>query len=285
VAASEAVTATEEMTATEEVSTTEGVPAEVEEAMESGFSVDAAVDEFFSNIPEGYQAVGDIDVFKDMMENGNIYLVDVRTPDEYAEGHIPGAVNAPLRTIADNLDKIPTDQSVMVYCSSGHRAAMSLASLDMLGYTNVKSFPPGWKGWTAAEEEVSTDAVEPGEFDMPEVQPEMLAAVAEFLTNIPEGYYTIGTAEKLQGAIDAGAELIDVRQPEEYAEGAIEDAINIPIRELGKHLDEIPTDQQVVVYCGSGHRAAMSLAGLQVAGLTNVRSFPPSYKGWVAANE
>jgi len=285
VAASEEITATEEMTATEEVSTTEGVPAEVEEAMDSDFSVAAAVDEYFSNIPEGYQAVGDIDVFKDMMENGNIYLVDVRTPDEYAEGHIPGAVNVPLRTIADNLDQIPTDQSVMVYCSSGHRAAMSLASLDMLGYTNVKSFPPGWKGWSAAEEEVSTEAVEPGGFEAPEVHPEMLAAVAEFLTNIPEGYYALGTAEQLQGAIDAGAELIDVRQPEEFADGAIPDAVNIPIRELGKHLDEIATDNTVVVYCGTGHRAAMSLAGLQVAGLNNVRSFPPSYKGWVAANE
>ena len=61
-------------------------------------------------------------------------LIDVREESEYAEGHIPGAVNIPIRTLADNLDKIPTDQPVMVYCASGHRAAMSTAALQELGY-------------------------------------------------------------------------------------------------------------------------------------------------------
>jgi rhodanese-related sulfurtransferase len=259
------------------------VPEEVAASLESD-AVVTGVDEFLTNIPEGYLAVGNIDAFKDMLENTDVYLVDVREESEYAEGHIPGAVNIPIRTLADNLDQIPMDQPVMVYCASGHRAGMALAALQELGYTNAKSFPPGWKGWSGAEEEVSTEATEPGTFDVPEVDGDMLAAVAEFLNNIPEGYYSLGSdVEKLDAAIEAGATVIDVRQPDEFEAGAITGAINIPIRELAQNLDQIPTDAPVIVYCASGHRAAMSTGALHTLGLDNVRSFPPGYGAWEAA--
>jgi rhodanese-related sulfurtransferase len=259
------------------------VPEEVAASLESN-AVVAGVDEFLTNIPEGYLAVGNIDAFKDMLENTDVYLVDVREESEYAEGHIPGAVNIPIRTLADNLDKIPADQPVMVYCASGHRAGMALAALQQLGYTNTKSFPPGWRGWSGAEEEVSTEATEAGAFDLPEIDGDMLAAVAEFLNNIPEGYYSLGSdVEKLDAAIEAGATVIDVRQPDEFEAGAITGAINIPIRELGQNLDQIPTDAPVIVYCASGHRAAISTGALHTLGLDNVRSFPPGYGAWEAA--
>ena len=259
------------------------VPEDVAAAVDSD-AVVAGVDAFLTNIPEGYLAVGKLDAFKDMLENADVYLVDVRESSEYEAGHIPGAVNIPIRTLADNLDKIPSDQPVMVYCASGHRAGMSLAALQSLGYTNVKSYPPGWKGWSGAGEEASTEAVEPGTFDMPEIDPEMLAAAAEFLNNIPEGYYSLGSdVEKLQAAIDAGATVVDVRQLEEYEAGAITGAINIPVRELTQNLDQIPTDAPVIVYCASGHRAAISTGALHTVGLDNVRSFPPGYGAWEAA--
>ncbi|MEZ4674935.1 MAG: rhodanese-like domain-containing protein [Caldilineaceae bacterium] len=77
-----------------------------------------------------------------MLENASPVLIDVREESEYAEGHIPGAINIPIHTLAQNLDKIPTDQPVMVYCASGHRAGMATASLQALGYSNVKAFLP-----------------------------------------------------------------------------------------------------------------------------------------------
>ncbi len=261
------------------------VPAEVEAAVESDFDVAAGVGEFLSAIPEGYYAVGQIDAFKDALENTDIYLIDVREENEYAEGHIPGAVNIPMRSLADNLDQVSADQPVFLYCSSGHRAGVSLAALGMLGYTNVKSFPPGWKGWTAAEEEVSTEATEPGSFDAPEVDPEMLAAVAEFLNNIPEGYLSVGEVDKFTAAMDAGAFVIDVREENEYDAGHIPGAVNIPMRTLADNLDQIPTDQPVVTYCATGHRAAISMAALQTMGLSGARSFPAGYGAWEAAGE
>jgi len=106
----------------------------------AAFDLTASVDEYLQAIPDGFYAIGDIQVFKDGVEASGALVIDVRETSEYEEGHIPGAVNIPIRTLAQNLDKIPTDTQVYVYCASGFRAAQSLASLGMLGYDNVLSW-------------------------------------------------------------------------------------------------------------------------------------------------
>jgi len=261
------------------------VPAEVEAAVTSDFEIVSAVDAWLSALPEGYLAVGKLDAFKDAIENTNPLLIDVREESEYAEGHIPGAINIPLRTLTQNLDKVPADQPVFVYCASGLRAATALTALGLLGYDNVKSFPPGWKGWSEGGEEVSTEAVEAVTVTPKEVNPEMLAAVDEFLVNIPEGYFSVGTVEKMVEALDAGAQALDVRETSEFEQGHVAGALNVPIRTLAQNLDSIPTDQPVIAYCASGHRAAISNAALHIMGLDNVRAFPPGYGAWEAAGE
>jgi len=261
------------------------VPVEVAAAVTSDFEIVAAVDEWLSAIPEGFLAVGKLDAFKDVIENIDPLLIDVREASEYADGHIPGAINIPLRTLTQNLDKIPTDQPVFIYCASGLRAGTALAALGLLGYDNLKSFPPGWKGWSAAGEEVSTEATEAVTITPKEVNPEMLAAVEEFLINIPEGYYSVGTVEKLAEAIEAGAMPLDVREVSEFEQGHIAGAPNIPLRTLVQNLDGIPTDQPVIAYCASGHRAAIANAALHIMGLDNVRAFPPGFGAWEAAGE
>ncbi|MEZ4732126.1 MAG: rhodanese-like domain-containing protein [Caldilineaceae bacterium] len=261
------------------------VPTELAAAVEAPADLVGLVDEYLSAIPEGYMAVGKIDAFKEVLASASPLLIDVREESEYAEGHISGAINIPIRTLAQNLDKIPTDQPVMVYCASGHRAGMATSALHALGYGNVKAFPPGWKGWTAANEPVSTEPVEAATYAAPEVNAEMLAAVDEFLSNIPEGFYALGTVDKLKEAMDAGAVVIDVREESEYVDGHIAGAIDIPIRTLAQNLDKVPADQPVVVYCASGFRAALSTAALHIMGYSNVRAFPPSYAGWESAGE
>ena len=261
------------------------VPAEVAAAVTSDFEIVAAVDAWLSALPEGYLAVGKLDAFKDAIENTQPLLIDVRETNEYAEGHIPGAINIPLRTLTQNLDKVPADKPVFVYCASGLRAGTALAALGLLGYDNVKSFPPGWKGWSEAGETAETTPVEAAVVTPKEVNPEMLAAVDEFLVNIPEGYFSVGTVEKMAEAIGAGALPLDVRETAEFEQGHIAGAPNIPIRTLAQNLESIPTDQPVIVYCASGHRAAISNAALHVLGLDNVRAFPPGYGAWEAAGE
>ncbi len=93
----------------------------------------------------------------------------------------------------------------------------------------------------------------------------------------------MGNAEKAAAAIDAGAVVIDVREEGEFAEGHVAGALHIPIRTLAANVDMVPSDVPVVVYCASGHRAAIGTAALQMMGFTNVRSFPAGYGAWEAA--
>jgi rhodanese-related sulfurtransferase len=218
------------------------------------------------------------------MAAGDIFLLDVREPAEFAEGHIPGSVNIPIRALAQNLDKIPTDKPVVITCASGLRASLATTSLHLLGYRNVRDFYPSFKGWQAAELEVVTDVVEPQVVGTPDVDPAMLAAVDAYLSALPEGFNAIGKVEAMSDLLDTGnVFVLDVREPAEFAEGHIPGSVNIPVRTLAQNLDQIPTDQPVVVSCKSGLRAALAAPTLSMLGYNNVRVFPPSYMGWEAA--
>lgn len=264
--------------------TEEAAEEAAEEADAGDFDLAAEVGAFMSNIPEGFSSVGRLDAFLAILESGQALIIDVREVAEYEAGHVPGAINIPIREVAKNLDLIPADMPVVIYCASGHRASMAVAALRMLGYDNVRGFPGGWKAWSDAGEEVSTEATVGEPVEAKEVSADMLAAVDGFLSAIPEGFYAVGTVERLADAIDAGAFLLDVREPTETAEGVIPDALELPIRTVVANLDQIPTDQQVIVYCASGWRAGMTLTALQMLGYSNVRSFPPGYGAWEAAN-
>jgi len=78
-----------------------------------------------------------------MMETETGYMIlDVRTAEEYASGHIPGAINIPNETIfQDNIPELPDkDQLILVYCRSGNRSKQASAKLSALGYTNIVEF-------------------------------------------------------------------------------------------------------------------------------------------------
>lgn len=67
-------------------------------------------------------------------------LLDVRTPQEYKEGHIPGSKNVPLQAL-EGVGRVVSqkDTPVFVYCYSGSRSRQAAGALDRMGYTNVKN--------------------------------------------------------------------------------------------------------------------------------------------------
>ena len=75
-------------------------------------------------------------------------LIDVRTVDEYAGGHIPTAINIPYDVIGDNLPTDNKDAKIIVYCRSGRRSGIAKETLDSLGYSNVINFGgvSDWEG-------------------------------------------------------------------------------------------------------------------------------------------
>ena len=81
------------------------------------------------NINEGVKA---------FQKNANAFLIDVRTREEYAEGHIVGSKNVPLQSIAE-IAKITSDKNALlyVYCRSGARSAKAVEILKNMGYANA----------------------------------------------------------------------------------------------------------------------------------------------------
>ncbi len=69
-------------------------------------------------------------------------LVDVRTPEEYAFGHIPTAINIPVSEIGSRPPTTDTSALIIVYCRSGSRSATAQRTLQGMGYTNVVNFGP-----------------------------------------------------------------------------------------------------------------------------------------------
>ena len=122
---------------------------------EASLNLQTAVDLTLTAIPAGFYKVDDVAELKRLQANAQAQVVDVREPTEYAAGHIPGAINMPLRTLAQHLDQIERDHPVVLYCSSGYRSAMGVVTLHLLGYDNVQGFPPSFGGWKAAGEVVA----------------------------------------------------------------------------------------------------------------------------------
>lgn len=69
-----------------------------------------------------------------------IHLVDVRTPQEYASGHIPTALNIEYQNIGNDPPTDEKDAPIVLYCRSGARSGRALQTLENLGYTNVHNF-------------------------------------------------------------------------------------------------------------------------------------------------
>ena len=80
---------------------------------------------------------------KQIMDTEEGYIIlDVRTQEEYDEGHIPGAIVISHEEIAEKAEDVLTDkdQLILVYCRSGRRSKIAAEALVELGYTNIKEF-------------------------------------------------------------------------------------------------------------------------------------------------
>jgi rhodanese-related sulfurtransferase len=79
-------------------------------------------------------------------------LVDVREDNEWAKGHLPGAVHLSKGVIERDIEQMVPDPSkkLILYCGGGFRSALVADNLQKMGYSNVESMDGGWKGWLDA---------------------------------------------------------------------------------------------------------------------------------------
>jgi DMSO/TMAO reductase YedYZ molybdopterin-dependent catalytic subunit/rhodanese-related sulfurtransferase len=168
-----------------------------------------------------------------------LQLVDVRTAAETATGTVPGAIEIPLAVLADSLDALDRDRPVVVYCASGYRSVVASSVLVRAGFADVSDLRGGFAGWQGA----GLPVARPGDLAGPLSAPQVSARTARSL-------------------IDAGAALLDVREPGEWQEGHVLGAILIPMGEVQSRQGELPVGTRIVVMCRSGGRSAAIAAAL-----------------------
>lgn len=86
-----------------------------------------------------------------LAEDKETFVLDVRTPEEYAQGHLAGAVLIPVQDIAQRTDGLPADKErpILVYCRSGNRSGRAQRFLMEMGYRNVVNLKGGTLSWSA----------------------------------------------------------------------------------------------------------------------------------------
>ncbi|HVN42994.1 MAG TPA: rhodanese-like domain-containing protein [Steroidobacteraceae bacterium] len=81
--------------------------------------------------------------------DAELFLLDVRSPEEFAAGHVPGAVNIPHDQLLKRLADVPKDADVVLYCRSGHRSALAAEVLLAHGYQRLAHLEGDMDGWVA----------------------------------------------------------------------------------------------------------------------------------------
>jgi rhodanese-related sulfurtransferase len=231
-------------------------------------------------VPEGFGGLSNEALNTELIDNGDIVLIDVRTRGEVSEkGRIDAPfneqMNIPLEEFVALKDDWPADKDtpIVIYCGSGHRSTMAMTIMWAYGYTDVRSLQGGFGGWAGAGFPVS--------------QPVTLDVVFDdFLANM-QAYNTIGLEDANLALIeDPPPFLLDVREIAEVEEnGHIESAVLIPLRELAQNLEYLPSfDTPIITYCAGGWRATIAMTALQAMGWTDVTVLKGgSFSGWVEA--
>jgi rhodanese-related sulfurtransferase len=241
------------------------------------------------------------------------FILSVRSAEHYALGHIPGAVNIPWNQLAkpESLAQLPSDQQIVVYCYTGHTGQVAATVLRVLGYdvTNLKF---GIMGWTQNDEVLATarfgpdtdqrdypleteanEATETYDYpvlDTGEDDPEEVVRVAAD-TWLSSGAAPTISADALfdnlaDGDTSNDPVVLSVRSADHYALGHIQSAINIPWTQIADpdNLAMLPSDQQIVVYCYTGHTGQVATTVLAMLGYDAV-NLKYGMMGWTEDDE
>ena len=181
-------------------------------------------DESTEEIPE-IQHISPSEVYEIIQNDEDYIILDVRTQDEYNDGHLEKAQLISVDTIEHVLDILPKDKPIIVYCQGGIRSRRAAEILVSNGFDPVYDMGG------------ITDWIDEG---YPVIVEEGAVSAILYLT-VDEAYdFFKSDREHL---------FIDVRSKAEYEFSHIENAINIPATEFAERVDEVPGGIPLIVYC------------------------------------
>jgi len=101
-------------------------------------------------------AVAEIDVEGlERRSQEDAVVLDVREPEEYAQGHVPGAINLPQAELASRLEELPHDRTLLTMCRSGSRSLRAAQFLKQVGFNRVASVKGGTEAWRAVGKQLA----------------------------------------------------------------------------------------------------------------------------------
>ncbi|MGQ9665685.1 MAG: rhodanese-like domain-containing protein [Anaerolineae bacterium] len=252
----------------------------------AGEDILAAAKAYFSGGTKNITAQALYENLNDGDSSNDPFILSVRTAEDYAKGHIKGAVRMDVNAVfnPENLAQLPKDKPIVVYCYTGQNASWVTAGLRMLGY-DAYNLLFGMSGWSNNPEvyvrrfdpaavpdyPVTTEAVEATEtYGLPKPLADTAqAALQAALKDGPKYVQVKALFENLNdGDTSNDPFIIDVRAAEHYAKGHIAGAVNMNPKEMwdAATLAKIPTDRQVVVYCYTGQTSAQVVMALRALG-------------------
>ena len=159
---------------------------------------------------------------QDKKKKETVLVVDVRSKDEYDQGHVKWAINMPIDTFEQEVSKLDAykDKAVITICNSGKKSQKAAEILVNKGFKDV----------TNAE------------------------GVKKFEYKLVK-YANILPADLVKASEDTNNVIVDVRDKKDYDQGHIKNAISMPLDEADARLSEIPTDKPVYTYCYSGNKS------------------------------
>lgn len=212
----------------------------------------------------GQVSVSAVQIRKLIDDKAAYTLIDARPKRVADKGMIPTAINISDTQFDQNVDQLPADKAAtLIYYCGGMECTLSdksAARARKLGYINVLTYPPGYPEWLklhGASAVAGTAAAASGG----------TAGAATALTPGKEkGTVTVDSFEKVWQENPGSVMLVDVRDPKEVAAGTIKGSVNIPMNELEKKLDTLPTDKPVVFVCGTGARSGEAYDTVKMLG-------------------
>ena len=194
---------------------------------------------------KGYENIDGKQTEKLLNSDKDVLIIDVRSEYEYEKGHLLNAINLPyhddfkseLNEIIDYKDKI-----ILVYCRSGNRSEKAAVKLVDNGFKNVKNV---------------TDGVDEYDYKLVKVD-NITGREAEKMINDDKH--------------DKDLIILDVREPKDFNNGHLLNAINIPIEDIDKRMDELRNykSKDIIVYCNTGRKSAEVAEKLVEHGFTDV---------------
>lgn len=260
-----------------EVEEESGTGEVAEAAEETGDTAAEAASNYFAQKPDDSNMIAQ-DAFVEKIAAGEeLFVLDLRSAEDYATSHVLYAINTPWGTaISDNLDKLPADETIYVYCYSGQTAGQAVALLNIAGF-DAKSVKFGWnfgiskvEGVDEVTETVANEFAEVDPLDINTVIGTAVKGHFEGLADVSDGTYknymiSPENANKLIG--DDSIVFLSIRNSDDFTRGHIEGAINIPWgKDMQEDFDVLPMDKTIIVYCYSGQTAAQTVAAMRLMG-------------------